>query len=243
MQNMKFKWIVILFCSVLFACSADDDMNPDADDGYESYRYELWKLLNGKGYSVDYVGTQEDDGNYPPVDGVSFDRDHEGSGGIEADQLLAELPEILPNIEKPDIVLLCVGGNDLLADEPVQGVIDTVGLIMERIHQLDPNIIIFVEQIAPGNNELMTDEFQAVINDFNSKIAELASSLSTAQNIYSVDMFTGFTEDLLADDVHYNEAGAIEIAARYGDAIDLVFDPAAYKILPLGDSRVEGARP
>ena len=35
----------------------------------------------------------------------------------------------------------------------------------------------------------------------------------------------------------------MEIAARYADAIGLVFDPGAYKILPLGDSRVEGAHP
>jgi lysophospholipase L1-like esterase len=28
-------------------------------------------------------------------------------------------------------------------------------------------------------------------------------------------MFTGFTDDLLSDDVHYNEAGADFIASRY----------------------------
>ena len=49
----------------------------------------------------------------------------------------ANLDQVLPNIDKPDIILLCIGGNDLLAEEPVQGVIDTIALILERINQFD----------------------------------------------------------------------------------------------------------
>jgi lysophospholipase L1-like esterase len=244
MLNLKFKWLFLIASFALISCDPSTDPDPDMDtDSYESYRYELWKLLNGKGYDVDFVGTQFDDGTYDLVNGVSFDPDHEGIGGLEADGLLANLDQVLPNIDKPDIILLCIGGNDLLAEEPVQGVIDTIALILERINQFDEDIVVFIEQIAPGNNELMTDEFQAVISEFNEKIAVLASSWVGSQNIYSVDMYTDFTEDLLADDVHYNELGAVEIAARYGDAIGLVFAPGTYKLLPLGDSRVEGAHP
>jgi lysophospholipase L1-like esterase len=32
-------------------------------------------------------------------------------------------------------------------------------------------------------------------------------------------MFTGFTDDFLADDVHYNQAGAEFIANRYYDKL------------------------
>lgn len=244
---LNFKWAALLLFTgfALVSCDPADTDDPDMDvDSYESYRYELWKLLEGKGYDADFVGTQFDDGTYETFNGESFDPDHEGIGGIEANHLLENLNEVLPNIEKPDMVLLCIGGNDLLAEEPVQGVIDTIELILQRIHQFDENIVVFIEQIAPGNNELMTDEFQAVITEFNEKIAMLASSLSAgSQNIYSVDMYSGFTEDLLADDVHYNDEGALEVATRYADAINAVFDIGSYKILPLGDSRVEGAHP
>mgnify|MGYP003333397523 CR=1 FL=1 len=244
MLNIKWAALLLFTGFVLVSCDPADTNDPDMDvDSYESYRYELWKLMQGKGYEVDFVGTQIDDGTYDLFNGESFDADHEGIGGLEADQLLGNLNDVLPNIDKPDMILLCIGGNDLLAEEPVQGVIDTIALILERINQFDENIVVFIEQIAPGNNELMTDEFQAAILEFNEKIALLASSWVGSQNIYSVDMFTGFTEDLLADEVHYNEEGAIEIAARYADAINLVFDPGAVKILPLGDSRVEGAHP
>ena len=34
-------------------------------------------------------------------------------------------------------------------------------------------------------------------------------------NVIVVDMYTGFTDSMLADDVHYNEIGAEFIASRY----------------------------
>ena len=38
---------------------------------------------------------------------------------------------------------------------------------------------------------------------------------TTSSTVIAVDMFTGFNDNLLADDVHYNEAGAVFIANRY----------------------------
>ena len=57
-------------------------------------------------------------------------------------------------------------------------------------------------------------------------------------------MNTNFNENLLADDVHYNQDGAVFIAEQYYSSISTVFNlQTSLKILPLGDSRVEGARP
>ena len=104
---------------------------------------------------------------------------------------------------------------------------------------------IFIEKIAPGNNEIMTPEFQLKLDEFNQLIAALASIQTNANsNVTAVDMYTGFTENLLADDVHYNQDGALFIAERYFNAISSSFSSnATLNILPLGDSRVEGARP
>jgi lysophospholipase L1-like esterase len=47
-------------------------------------------------------------------------------------------------------------------------------------------------------------------------ITQIASSKTTATSeVVVVDMATGFTDDLLADDIHYNQAGAAFIAERY----------------------------
>ncbi|MEC8968871.1 MAG: hypothetical protein VX756_06960, partial [Bacteroidota bacterium] len=38
---------------------------------------------------------------------------------------------------------------------------------------------------------------------------------TSTSSVILVDMFTGFTDAMLADDVHYNEIGAEFIATRY----------------------------
>ena len=244
MNSRHIKPFLIIFLLGLFiqfiSCKKGDD------DGYESYRYELWKKCISNNYTIDFLGMQYDDGNYPDFNGFSFDRDHEGIGGIETEGVLDNIDEVLQQVNDFNIVLLCIGGNDLLngIDDP-QTAIDNIHLIIDAIQNAHPDVTIFIEKIAPGNNEIMTPEFQLKLDEFNQLIAALAPIQTNANsNVIVVDMYTGFTENLLADDVHYNQEGALFIAERYFNAISSSFSSnATLNILPLGDSRVEGARP
>ena len=244
-MNLKFtRSSLLIFLSGLLiqfaSCKKGDE------DGYESYRYELWKKCISNNYTIDFIGMQYDDGNYPDFNGFSFDRDHEGIGGIETEGVLDNIDEVLQQVNDFNIVLLCIGGNDLLngIDDP-QTAIDNIHLIIDAIQNAHPDVTIFIEKIAPGNNEIMTPEFQLKLDEFNQLIAALAPIQTNANsNVIVVDMYTGFTENLLADDVHYNQEGALFIAERYFNAISSSFSSnATLNILPLGDSRVEGARP
>ena len=244
MNSKHIKPVLLIFLFGLLiqfvSCKKGDD------DGYESYRYELWKKCISNNYAIDFVGMQYDDGNYPEFNGFSFDRDHEGIGGIETDGVLDNIDEVLQQVNDFNVVLLCIGGNDLLngIDDP-QTAIDNIHLIIDAIQNTHPDVTIFVEKIAPGNNEIMTPEFQLKLDEFNQLITALATIQTNANsNVITVDMYTGFTENLLADDVHYNQEGALFIAERYFNAISSSFNSnTALNILPLGDSRVEGARP
>lgn len=244
-MNLKFtrsSLLIFLFGLLIqFASCKKGD-----EDGYESYRYELWKKCISNNYTIDFIGMQYDDGNYPDFNGFSFDRDHEGIGGIETEGVLDNIDEVLQQVNDFNIVLLCIGGNDLLngIDDP-QTAIDNIHLIIDAIQNAHPDVTIFIEKIAPGNNEIMTPEFQLKLDEFNQLIAALAPIQTNANsNVIVVDMYTGFTENLLADDVHYNQEGALFIAERYFNAISNSFSSnATLNILPLGDSRVEGARP
>ena len=232
--NLIFGW------GLLNSCKKGSD-----EEGYESYRYELWKKCIQNNYEIDFVGQQYDDGTYPNFMGQSFDRDHEGIGGIETEDVLNNIEEVLSQTNNLDAVLLCVGGSDLLNGDDPQTAIDNIGLIIDEIQNIFPSIIIYLEQIAPGNNEIMTNDFQQKLTEFNGLIYNIATDYSNQNStVMAIDMSTNFTENLLADDVHYNLQGAVFIAEQYYSSISTVFNSQdSLKILPLGDSRVEGARP
>ena len=51
-------------------------------------------------------------------------------------------------------------------------------------------------------------------------ILTIAESKTTSKSeVIAIDMYTGFNDSLLADDVHYNEDGAKFIAERYFDVL------------------------
>ena len=229
----------MLSCCI-YSCKKDSDA-----EGYESYRYELWKKCVQNNFQIDFIGQQFDDGTYPNFMGVSFDRDHEGIGGIESEGVLNNIEEVLLQTNVLDAVLLCVGGNDLLGGDDPQTVIDNIALIIDEIQNRFPNIIIFLEQIAPANNETMTNDLSLKLSEFNDLIYQTATAYSNQNtSVIAVDMNTNFTVNLLADDVHYNQDGAVFVAEQYFSSISTVFTSQdSLKILPLGDSRVEGARP
>ena len=92
----------------------------------------------------------------------------------------------------------------------------------------------------------MTSFLTNKLNDFNSQIVSIANSLTTnTSKVIALDMNTDFNESYLADDVHYNEAGAKFIADIYFDGIQSEYasSSTSINILPLGASRVEGNRP
>ena len=199
-------------------------------------------------YNFDFVGRQKDYGTYEEYLGVEFDNDHEGAGGYESEDVLNDLEEILAAISSPDIVLLSIGGNDLLdsgnpPSEPISNIVE----IVEKLQTHNSNITIFLEEIAPANNETMSSSLTVKLNDFNSQIVSIASNLTTnTSKVIALDMNTNFNESFLADDVHYNEVGAKFIADIYFSGIQSEYTPSSsssINILPLGSSRVEGNRP
>ena len=58
MVRIGFIFFVLLCCVI--SCKKGSD-----GEGYESYRYELWKKCIQNNYQIDFVGQQYDDGTYP----------------------------------------------------------------------------------------------------------------------------------------------------------------------------------
>ena len=240
----KLLILISIFTTIISSCKKDDE---EENDFFESYRYELWKNLIDNNYNFDFVGRQKDYGNYEEYSGQEFDNDHEGGGGFESEDVLANIDEVLAAISSPDIVLLSIGGNDLLdggnpPSEPIANIVEIVG----KLQSHSSNITVFLEQIAAANAETMTNSLTTTLNDFNSQISSIADSLTTSSSkVIAIDMNSNFRESYLADDVHYNADGAKYIADIYFGGIQSEYPSTStlIKILPLGDSRVEGNRP
>lgn len=184
---------------------------------YESYRYELWKDLIDGGWSINYVGNEKDFTQYDSYQNFCFDSDHEGQGGWTSTQINNEIERWLNETEMSDIVLFSSpGGNDALQGKPLESILPNINAIINKIQSHNPNITILLEQMAPGKSSFMNEELTASFDQIHDIIVQIATAQTTATSrVIPVDMATGFSDDFLADYVHYNTDGAKFIAERY----------------------------
>ncbi|MEM0931752.1 MAG: GDSL-type esterase/lipase family protein [Bacteroidota bacterium] len=240
--------LLLCFLAIFFSCSNDDgqatvsEESPNSTSSsnlimplgasrvqglrpeFESYRYELWKLLVDTGVNFDYIGTQEDEASYPIYKNHSFDMDHEGRGGWTSGQILNEITSWISQTGVPDIVLFSSpAGNDALEGLSYDAALLNINGIIDAIQASNPNVIIIIEQLAPARSGQMTPQLTTYFNNLQQDVVTIATNQSTTSSrILVVDMATGFTDAMLADDVHYNEAGARFIATRYFEVLQTI---------------------
>ena len=193
---------------------------------YESFRYETWKELIENNYSIDFIGTQNDPGSYPVVENLNFDPDHQGRGGWTSGDILDQLESDLDMAGTPDVVLFSSpGGNDALQNLPYDEAIGNINEIVDILQEVNPNVTLIIEQMAPGRTDIMTGELLNYFNQLQDEILIIAKNKATnTSQVIAVDMFSGFTDAMLADDVHYNTKGAMFIAQRYYDVLTQVLE-------------------
>ncbi len=185
---------------------------------FESFRYELWKSLVDGSWDFDYIGTRTDGAEYEGIPDLPFDADHEGRGGWTSGEILGGIGTWIRAVGAPDIVLFSSpGGNDILNGlASYTKTISNINAIIDTLQVANPNVTIVIEQLAPGKSSFMTSETTANFNKMQQEVLTIAAEQTTASSkVITVDMFTGFNDSYLADDVHYNEAGAEFIADRY----------------------------
>ena len=184
---------------------------------FESFRYELWKDLKENDWTFDFIGTQSDNASYTTFNSENFDINHEGRGGWTSGEILSGLNGWLSQTGSPDIVLFSSpGGNDILNGQDYNQTISNVNAIIDALQANNSNVTIIIEQLAPGRSDFMTTELTNAFNQMLQDVLTIAANqTTTTSQVIAVDMSTGFNDTHLADEVHYNEAGAEFIATRY----------------------------
>lgn len=190
-----------------------------------SYRYDLWRNLISNQWDIDYIGTQTDNTSYPLLLGNTFDPDHEGIGGFKTEDILDNIDAIIQDSGAPDIVLLGIGGNDLVRNIPVTEAIDNINQTIDILQNSNNNITIFLERIAPGRSNVMTPDALITYNYYIENLSTVAiEQTNETSKVILVDMSSNWTDAYMADNLHYNQLGAKEIADRYFEAIETHFE-------------------
>lgn len=193
---------------------------------FESYRYELWKDLKENNWTFDFIGTRSDEASYPSFNGKEFDIDHEGRGGFTSGEILQGLNDWLEETGSPDIVLFSSpAGNDILNGQNYNQSISNINAIIDVLQENNPKITIIIEQPAQGRSDFMTSQFSNAFDQIRQDLITISENQTTAESqIIAVDMFTGFNDSYLADEVHYNESGAEFIATKYYSILSNVLE-------------------
>lgn len=240
---MRIKLIAVLLLALqLSSCKKEVDY-----DRYfhSSYRFHLWKELELNNWRFDFMGTRKDNSQYPGLFQYVFDRDHQGTAGMQTTGIIENMDFVLFQIGIPDIVLMGIGGNDLLKGKSVPHIISNIETIIKKLQLYNPDVVVFLEQIAPAKPNNSNQTLLKSLDLFNSEIKTLCTNMSNGKSkVIAVDMYSNWQESYFSDDIHYNVLGAREVATNYFNSITSNLSPNKYyKILPIGDSRVEGNQP
>lgn len=181
--------------------------------GHASYRFFLYSQLAQAGYDVDFVGGQTGVNGGTPLY-TNFDQNHEGHSGWRADEVAANAVA-WATANKPDVVLLHIGTNDITQGQTNTSTITDIGNIIDNLRSVVSNVKILLAQIIPSS----TNASQA--SNLNGLITTLASQKTTASSpVTVVDQYTGFNPSTdLFDGLHPNDAGERKISAKWYAAL------------------------
>jgi len=196
------------------------DSITQAEVGYKSYRYELWKMLIDSGVSFDLVGSITNNYNgistCPDYLGNVFDRDHESRWGWRADEILASLPGWLSGYTA-DIALIHIGSNDMDQGNAHSTTRSEIIQIITALRADNPNITLVLCKLIPWNGKT------AQIQDLNDNyITSIPAEVGTTQSpVVLVDQFASFSlsTDMQNDKIHPNASGELKIAQKFYDAL------------------------
>jgi lysophospholipase L1-like esterase len=207
------------------------DSISQGSSGDFTWRYRLHKNLVAQGVSVDMVGPRNDIFNN--VTGVqgdtryadpSFDRDHDAVWGRaavqEKDTIAGEV-----SAAAPDYMLLLLGINDIVWLTDAAGADAALRALITNARTAKPNLKIVMGKVLPTTRAVTDAPFAAKVDDLNSRIAAIASSMSTGASPIAVAATpTGFVAaDDTYDGVHPNARGELKIAAAFQDALAAKF--------------------
>lgn len=188
------------------------DSDNTESGGYRTY---LWQALASSGYRVNFVGSEA---NGPK----SVDRNHEGYRGQEIEQIANSVNNEI-TAEKPDVILLLAGTNDILHDNS-DNAPRRLSAFIDRILKQLPDTTILVGTLPPNTE---SDEYSEQIRDFNAALGDIIDrKIRQGKSVKRVDLYNRLMDSDLEDDTHPTANGYKQMAQAWYEALTEVLDNA-----------------
>lgn len=190
------------------------------------YRTFLLEKAWAQGKSIQFVGDSESGpdnlGDRP------FPRRNEGHSGftIENTDSRAGISELIVdslNRNRPHIVLLMIGTNDVATQFDLDHAPERLGRLLDKITSTAPNALVVVAKIVPSRDDAMNER----IRRYNDSLGSLVQDrMAAGQHLALVDMYDSFVSrsanfksDFLQDDLHPSNAGFSVMSGTWYEAI------------------------
>jgi lysophospholipase L1-like esterase len=190
------------------------------------YRKPLYQMLKDNGYSVTFVG-KEDNGE--PANDTGFSAgmenpNHEGYGSARIGMLLnggtMEKHTALPiktslANNNPDVALILLGTNDIFGITPTDSMRQTMEKLLNAVFEQNPNTTVVLASIPPISK---IEARNADVNVYNAVLPEIvAKEKALNHKIEFADIHSVFTDpaDLSGDNVHPSATGYNKMAALW----------------------------
>lgn len=171
------------------------------------YRLALSTLLMEHGNNLKYIGSVQS--------GAMANNDHEGHGGFQIAAVgLTGKPDYP---QRPNVVLLMAGTNDMIFDTNIVNAPDRLGGVIQEILAACPDAAVLVATLTPLLNPGWTNK----IVEFNSAVPGIVMNLANKGNkVALVDMSRVTTTHIdPAGGIHPTDEGYEKIATAWYDGI------------------------
>lgn len=173
------------------------------------YRTPLWNLAQRADWSIDFVGSLEDE----PYEQKIWR--HEGHYGWRIDHL-CEYMQTWLQLYQPDAILLHIGTNDILHGCSVATAITRLEQLLDCIDDALPDATVFVAQITPLGYEALNTR----LRKYNHLIPDLVSNKANeGRLIQCVDIHSAVPISTIHDKIHTNNVGYTAIAQCWFQAL------------------------
>ncbi|WP_316528185.1 SGNH/GDSL hydrolase family protein [Kitasatospora brasiliensis] len=172
-----------------------------------SYRRPLWNLVAGQSrYTVRFVGSQ--------AGGELPDTHHEGHSGYLIDGIRAEVDQWIA-AERPDVVLLHIGVNDLNRGTDPGHAGDRLKALLDRIFADRPGVTVIMQGVIPTTQGLKSSP-----TAFNDQARGLQAPEAKAGHTFRFVDPPALTANEMSDRLHPNDAGYQRMADAFFAPLD-----------------------